>query len=422
MQDRELAPGREGPRDGGFTLTEVLVAMVLFGILLASSFGALTATLGHVRNVQDRTLAANLAARVIERLHAAPADQLPVGSLPDQVVSIANGTFTVRSRIALTAGSGSSGSSCNASGALSAVAIHVEVSWAGMDVAKPVVSDTLRQLTVTDLDLTHGSLDVVVQDSNGDGVAGQQVTATPGTWTATTDSTGCATFDGLPSGSYTVALAARSGWADPSGDPAPAHSTSITGGSLTQDAGFAFDRTGTLVASWSSPSSVPVLPGTGLTVQDSASSSVPQVFSSCSSGTQCAAATAAGVTVSGLWPSAQGLRAWAGTCADARPSTLAAAVPLPRGASAAVTVPLAEVTLTVKNAAGKVAKGQSVVVSHSASGCASATSQTVTEAPTASTIAVGVPGGTWSFSSGAGTPVTVVLTPGQKTNVTVAQL
>ena len=413
--------------DDGVTLVEVVVAMTLFAVLLSTVAVALSSMLKNVRNNQNRTVAANIATRVIDRLHAIPASQLPTSTLPTQTFRAGSAVFKVESRVAAVAEAAVAGAgACDGGGALSAKSVHVEVSWTGMGTTRPVVSDTLRRLTVDELDMTKGSLSVRVVDRAGVAVSGQALTLNPGGRTATTAADGCAVFSAVPAGSYTVAVVARAGFVDPLGAAAPARSVTISGGNLTRDDGFRYDDDVSVQATWvggSLLSTHPILIGMGLTVGNATFTGGARAHpicgsSPCATGLPGSTATT-GARVDGLFPFAEGVRVWAGNCADSTPTATPTAVVLAPGAAAVVDVPVAPVAVFVFDRNGAARNGQDVTIRHVADGGCAAITQVIRAPGGTNRVQFSVPAGTWSFSSGGGTPVTVAIQPGGTTATSV---
>lgn len=403
--------------DEGFSMVEVVVALMLFGILAS----AVAVTLGHVltatRDDQSRALAANLATRVIDRLHAVSASQLPDGVQAPQMFTSDGRQFSVVTATALVAeGTSATGSACDSGGALSARRISVVVTWAGMGSTRPVRADTLRRLNVTELDATKGTISTKVTDRNGSPAANHVVTLTPGAVTYTTGADGCAVFSGLTPGPYAVSLN-TAGYVDPTGTTVPARSVTATAGVVTKDPGFSYDRAATLAASWAVASgdtagSYPVPTGTGVVLGHSAysGSGSARSFPSCPATPACSTASGTtGATVAGLFPSTEGYRTWAGACADARTSTSPSPTVLQPGALTSVSVAPVRVRVQIRKKP-KQTYVSTVTVTHAAdTGCPGGFS--VTLAVTNGAAAVGLPAGAWTFSI-SGDSATPTLAPG----------
>lgn len=385
--------------DSGFTMIEVVVALTLFGVLAGTVAASLSAVLNKTRAVQSRTLAADLGARVIDRLHAIPATQLPDGALAPQTFTSDGNVFTVNVATALVAeGAGATDSACAVSGALSAKRISVVVTWSNMGTVRPVRTDTLRQLTVGELDTSKGVITVTVLDRDGAPASGHVVTLNPGARTFTTGTDGCAVFSGLTAGAY-VATLGTPGFVDPLGVAAPARSITAVAGTTTKDAGFSYDRAASLAMTYAASPGFPAPAGLGVSLQNSAFTGGVRSFPVCGS-VPCLTAGAPG-TAGGLYPSAEGYRAWAGHCADATSSggTAPAATILAPGANGSTTLALSPVRVLTQDKNGVAVKDATVTVTHAAdTGCTAGLAVT-TAPPAGSNISqLGLPAGTWTFS------------------------
>ena len=386
----------------GFTMIEVLLALTLFGLLAGTVAATLGSILSKARNNQDRTIAANVATRLIDRLHAIPAGQLPDGQMVPQTVRSAGNVFTATITTSLVGeGASLSDSACDSGGALSARRISVVVTWVDMGSIRPVRSDTLRQLTVGEVDPTKGVAAVKVVDRNAKPAANQVVTLNPGNLQFTTGDDGCAVFSKLTPGSYTVSLA-TAGYVDQGGLATPARGITVAAGAVTKDPGFVYDRAASLALSYFLPvgdsaTSYPPLPSTGVTLGNAAFTGNSRSYPVCTATTAyCAALGGAGI-VTGLFPSPQGYLPWAGACADASSATSPASVVLNAGQMGTASVPLARVEVFVVDKNNPVA--DAVQITHGADGgCPVGSSGSLTSGPTSNRIAVGLPSGTWTFT------------------------
>lgn len=395
---------RTGP-DGGFSMVEVVVALVIFGVLAGTVSVTLGTVLRKTRDQQSRALAANLATRVIDRLHAIPATQLPDGPQPAQTFTSDGRKFSLMTTTALVSeGASATTSACDSVGTLSARRISVVVTWTSMGSTQPVRQDTLRRLNVAELDLTKGTITTKVVDRSGAPASNHLVTLTPGGQSYTTDASGCAVFPGVAAGAYAVTLG-TSGFVDPTGTAAPARSVTATAGTVTRDGGFRYDRAASLALTWTivagdTAASYPVPNGVGALLGHSAYTATGSVrsFPSCPASPGCST-PGAGAFIAGLFPSTEGYRPWAGACSDAKTSTSPSpAVLLPAAAGAAV-VPVARVTIAVDKRNNPTYVP--VTITHvSDSGCPGGFTTTVPTLVNGSQgkAVVGLPGGTWTFS------------------------
>ena len=226
-------PGRK-PLHGedGFALIEVLVSALILAIVAAGVMALLQAT--------TRSAAA-------ERQHAeayalAQEDQADMRSMrlsalnrygKSESVAVGDDEFTVESQGVFVNNSNGQPSTCK-SGETSAdyVRLTSTVSWHGS--SHPVAIQSIVSPSNGSLDPNHGTLIITTQNQSGDPVSGVGLAGSgPGTFSGTTDSTGCAYFTDLPSGNYTV-TPSGSGLVDKNGNAPKAESTSvIAGGSAT---------------------------------------------------------------------------------------------------------------------------------------------------------------------------------------------
>lgn len=397
--------------DEGLTLVEVVVALTLFGVLLSTVSVALTSMLTKVRSNQNRTVAANLAQRVIDRLHAVPAAQLPEGAMPTQTFRNGGDVFTVNAS-ATTVTDGASGvtttSECEGSGALNAKRLTVVVTWAGMGSTRPVRTDTLRQLTTGELDLAKGGVSIRVVDRAGQPVGGQRVTLSPGNQPDDTDPFGCASFTGLTAGSYTLTVTqvtapgsqARVDW---SGSTSPTRTVTVIGGAQTRLEDIAFDRQAQVRLTWPTDSRYPMLLGgtvqAGAGLGSSAFVGGDRSYPPCGTAPSapCATSTSTSATIGGLFPFSTGYQYWAGWCSDARPTSSVPTATVTPNATSTVAAPVALIQVqTVDNKNAPTSSPDDITIRNNA-GCYSA----VTGRTSGGTgqLWLSLPAGTWTFTS-----------------------
>ena len=187
--------------DQGFSLIEVVVAMVIFAVMVTATLGILVKTLDVTKGNAHRVAAANLATKQIEAARSQLAVDIPDGSTSRTEI-VAGTTFTITQDASYVL-SGSDESLCqNTGGELAYKLVTVTVEWPNMGSVQPVRSDTVKAMGVGDegLDEALGAVAVGVTGATGDPVPGISVTLAPGSRTRTTGSNGCAVFVNLPVG------------------------------------------------------------------------------------------------------------------------------------------------------------------------------------------------------------------------------
>lgn len=233
--------------EGGFTLIEVIVAMVVFAIIVTGFLYVMTAGLVQTRDTRARVVAANLAAQEIDLVRAA-------GSVLDvtnstHTTTLNGDTFHIAVSWSWATSSGGS-ATCEAgaaTGALTYKRVTVEVTWDNMPAgARPVTSDTAFAPRSKLNDPERGTILVGVVDAAGVGVSGVTVSLTPsnGVASVTTDSDGCAYLLKVPPAeSYTV-TASKSGYISDQQVASPTAVVPVIAGT-TSRASFSLDRAAT---------------------------------------------------------------------------------------------------------------------------------------------------------------------------------
>ncbi|MGT2425924.1 type IV pilus modification PilV family protein [Amnibacterium kyonggiense] len=210
---------RSARTDEGFTLVEVLVAMLIFGLV---STGILTSANIVIRMTADnrsREVATNLAEQQLDTdrgvldpfdVHNIPAT---AGGAP-LTQTVSGRTYTITQTTSLVSADGSD-ITCGNSKSVSYRRITVQVDWTGrLATTAPVQSDTILAPNGRINDSSTGSISILVSGVTGAGESGVSVTITPQPGTATallsqpapTDVDGCAYAFGLTPGTYRVAI------------------------------------------------------------------------------------------------------------------------------------------------------------------------------------------------------------------------
>lgn len=206
---------RKPSQEAGFSLIEVIIAMMVFMIIATAVAYTMTAALKATKDSRSRVEAANLASQEID-LDRSTAN---IFNLLDTTrsVSVNGQAFTIKRstqwvsdpNVAQSCGTGGGGS-------LRYKRINVSVTWAGMaNPAAAVRSDTLLEPGVHLNDPTKGTILVSVADQSGVGIAGVSVSAVPSlipngavapSTPAVTDSQGCTYLLSVMPGNYDITV------------------------------------------------------------------------------------------------------------------------------------------------------------------------------------------------------------------------
>jgi prepilin-type N-terminal cleavage/methylation domain-containing protein len=386
----------------GLTLMELVVAISVFAILSSGVAMIANSGLHLVADNRDRTAAANLASEDSDA-----ATQTDFNTLAGEVGSPVTSTKTVGTvKYTITrdvhwepANSSTNICSYTAGGSTSdwLLAVTSSVSWPNRQGIPPASSTTTVSPPVGNNPLGNGAtVPVTVHDADGNGLTGISVTATGGgsnTYTATTDSSGCAFFVVAP-GTYTVSLS-TAGYVDRTGVSTPSAVFSISkGGNVAET--FDYDRAGSIVLVSGGPAGASLPSGVPIVLSY-------QFFQP--SGTEAVAFTGFPQTLGNLFPDSYGLVA--GDCADV-PAGDPAAVP----GGGTVTEPLSFGAVAVTaTQSGLPAVGGTVTAQHDDTAGGTCTSGTAnyTLGTTGATgqLLSGLPWGHWLISVNGSAPVSV---------------
>jgi prepilin-type N-terminal cleavage/methylation domain-containing protein len=354
--------------DEGFSMIEVVVAMVVFALLASVTLGIILRTTDVASSNAKRVAAANLATKQIETTRSQLAINIPDGTTT-RTETVGGTTYTIAQTASYTT-QDTTATLCEGSGgALAHKLVRVVVTWPNMGSVRPVRSDTVKALGMGDegLDEAVGALAVGVKNSTGGPVAGVTVTITPGPVSQTTGPDGCAVFLGLvaaPGGTDYTARVNQPGYVGQQNVQDVSVTQGVTRGNVSV-AALAYDTGRQLTVSTNATASYPAVAGIPLGVRSSFTSS-GRVLPVCGSGAGCAT----GVPGTGrfLYPAVYDV--WAGNCpTHPRPAGTFVTVDVtPSGASA--TVPLGQVRVRRTSGAGAVPDGSRVqAVSQAGNGC-----------------------------------------------------
>lgn len=200
--------------DEGFTLVEVIVAMMVFAVISITVALSIGNALVITHDSRSRTTAINLASQDLD-LARAVTDVFAVTS-KTWTTTVQGTTYTI-ARAVEWAGSSTTATACGAGdGTLQYKVVTDTVSFPGAGTANPVVSRTVLAPNSRINDPALGTIIVAVSGASGAAEAGVTVTITPSVTNpngalavavpAATDSNGCAYALKVAPGNYTVAI------------------------------------------------------------------------------------------------------------------------------------------------------------------------------------------------------------------------
>jgi prepilin-type N-terminal cleavage/methylation domain-containing protein len=247
--------------DGGFTIIEVIVAMMVFAVIaLGVGFSTIT-TIRMTSDARSREVAANLAAGEIDAVRAAP-DPFTVYNAT-RTVAIDGTRYTVARSAGWVSTTGTS-SGCGAgTGNLQYKRVNVTVSWPGqLTTGSAAHADTVLAPNSRLNDPSFGSVLISVLNAAGTGSAGVSVSLTPATGGAaipSTDADGCSYAFKVPAGTYTVRIT-RAASLDAAQQSAPTATVAVKKGEAVA-ASFQYDYAARLTPRYAAGANpAPLLP------------------------------------------------------------------------------------------------------------------------------------------------------------------
>ncbi|MFF1878185.1 prepilin-type N-terminal cleavage/methylation domain-containing protein [Leifsonia sp. NPDC058230] len=208
-------------REAGFTIIEVMVAMMIFMIIAVGVAAALTSSLTLTKDSRSREVAANLAAQDIDVARSIN-DVMTI--VPAQTDVVVDGLrYTITRSVAWVTTGGGDGACGTADGALQYKHVNVRVDWQGRSQVIPEVqADTLIAPNGRINDPSMGTILVSVTGVSGAGIPGITVSVTPAAVNpngaqpvipgpAATDVQGCSYALKVPPGNYDVKISTTAG-------------------------------------------------------------------------------------------------------------------------------------------------------------------------------------------------------------------
>lgn len=240
-----LPPAREPARpddEAGFALIEILVSALIVVIVGGAVLTLLQTSARSAGDQRSHATAFALAQEDQSRLRTSR-----LATLNDleqtRAVEVDGKSYTVEST-GVFVNSNSGTASCT-EGYESADYAKVTsvVTWPGIGSRKPVRIESIVAPSSGSLDPSHGTLTINATNAAGVPLSGVSISGTgPGTFSGSTDESGCASFTDLPEGNYTMTTSAN-GMVDENGDAVGTRTVGVIA-SGTQTVVLRFDTPG----------------------------------------------------------------------------------------------------------------------------------------------------------------------------------
>jgi Tfp pilus assembly protein PilV len=419
--------------DDGLSITEVIIALMVFTVVVLGMAYSLATMTKLVADDKNREVAVGLAAQEIDNVRAI-GDAFKVQAAPNQTQTVGSTTYTISRTTDWVNTDGSSATCGGAGGNLQYKRVSVEVTWPNMLTLKSAVrSDTIIAPATRINDPSFGTILVSVLGPDGTGRSGVAVAATATNLGAavgaipSTDSDGCSYVLKVTPGTYKVSVS-KTGYIDYTQTANPSVSVTIAAGS-SQTANFNYDAAAkyTLKYAPNFTAGTAIRP-TGLTTNfiNSKGTYTPTTVSSPIS----------------LYPVSEGYSAVAGHfvststinsgCLSVDPATWAAgtvngvamadgqrpAVGVAPGASGTLPIPMGVIKVTSVPATTLYVRGAAAPVGTGDPGCAEPTTYTFSGLTKNTTVYFAVPFGSWTVATTLlGTPL-----PSNASNATTGEV
>ena len=405
--------------DEGFGLVELLVALVVASIVMTGVAYGVTQALWTGRDSRDREVATNLAAEAIDKARSTTDYIALSGNTTTQVV---NGeTYTILRTVTSYSSLGTASPCDGTAGAfIKYKKISIRVTWPRMkDGTRSVRAETLLAPGASSFDPTKGNIGAKVVNALGQPVEGISVRVVGSSTNRLqyTDEAGCAFFEGLTPGAFTV-TADSAGYVTSTGVFTPSQPASVATGATTPIV-FDYDLVGSLRAGLGD--SEHPAPAT-MTLSIGQTALLPD-------GHTAYAGTGTPRELINLFPFASGYTMWAGTCTDSDPEGVggtgayypdeargAAVQATTSGTAPVVDIAMAKVRVAViSDSTGSPVSGATVTATHAGDAiCDLPESYALGSTDGSGDVKASLPWGTWDFQvSGYGLvgPVTPTFAP-----------
>jgi prepilin-type N-terminal cleavage/methylation domain-containing protein len=240
---------RRARQQSGFALIEVIVSAAVLALVALAVLSGIDGAMSSTGREKARSIAATLAEKDQERLRTMPVEQLATYGLATAGYDVSGaGHFDVQSKVEWVRDATGGTVSC-ANDNQDADYLHITSTVTSNIVGKRMKAVRIDSIVAPNIEYstTHGSLAVKVVSAQGRPQIGVPVTATgPVTLNGVTNDQGCALFEMIPVGQYTVTLNG-SGMVDRSLVPNPSKSATVSAGQLTT-VSFEYDYAGSVTA------------------------------------------------------------------------------------------------------------------------------------------------------------------------------
>ncbi|ROP75405.1 prepilin-type N-terminal cleavage/methylation domain-containing protein [Frigoribacterium sp. PhB107] len=251
-----LRPASPAERDTGFSLVEVIVAMMVFTIISIGVAYTITNSLVLTRESRARAIATQLAAQDIDLLRSVK----DVFTIVDKTwtTEVGGTTYEVTRRASWATTTSNTTICGTGTGTLQYKQVEVSVSYAGMRPGGEITSATAIAPNSRINDPNKGTIVVEVLGASGTGTSGVTVQIAAATDSpngavapptpAKTDSTGCTYALGLAAGNYQVTIS-KGGAVGPDQKSTQVMTPVVVTAGTSQTASFSFDTAASFNAS-----------------------------------------------------------------------------------------------------------------------------------------------------------------------------
>jgi prepilin-type N-terminal cleavage/methylation domain-containing protein len=217
VNKRERAARRGA--DGGFTLIEVVVSLLVFAVVSTGIVAGMTTILRMTSDNRSRITAANLASQELDTVRSIT-DKYTIKSVPVRSIPVDGRTYRL-TRTASWVSSAGADVTCSSSTNLFYLRVNVRVTWDGMlNRTSGVQDDTILAPTGTTNGTSTGAIGIYVGGVTNDPQSGVAVSVTPtsggnalAAQPSATGSDGCTYANQVAPGTYNVTVS-KPGWID----------------------------------------------------------------------------------------------------------------------------------------------------------------------------------------------------------------